>query len=174
MFLRLPEISDDDLKMSNVAKNVPRCSDDLWALPKLFKRQQYYLVRCMWYSMDTKSKLRAFWSIFRENWINIYLSRTEDFVKNELHMPQHVQGTTLTSFVHNLANQKNWIFLFDQILPLVSRARDLVPFKQRLHSRYVGWRAKTSLCRQSFKSVQKSGQINFKNGLFLYLPTLTP
>ena len=30
----------------------------------------------------------------------------------------------------------------------------------------VSWRAKSSLCRQLFKSVQKSGQIKWKNGFF--------
>ena len=39
-----------------------------------------------------------------------------------------------------------------------------VPCEQRLHFRCVSWRAKSSLCRKPFKSVQKYGQINKKNG----------
>ena len=38
---------------------------------------------------------------------NIYLNRTEDFAENELNTQWHAQETTLTSFAHNLANQKN-------------------------------------------------------------------
>ena len=30
----------------------------------------------------------------------------------------------------------------------------------------MSWRAKSSLCQQPFKSIQKSGRINLKNGLF--------
>ena len=41
-----------------------------------------------------------------------------------------------------------------------------LPCEQRLQFRCVGWRAKSSLCRQPFKSIQKSGQINFKTGFF--------
>ena len=41
-----------------------------------------------------------------------------------------------------------------------------VPYEQRLHFRSVSWRTKSSLCRQPFKSVQKSGRINHKNGFF--------
>ena len=36
-----------------------------------------------------------------------------------------MQMMTLTSFAHNLANQKNWIFLLGQILPLALSTRDL-------------------------------------------------
>ena len=32
--------------------------------------------------------------------------------------------------------------------------------------RCVSWRAKSSLCQQPFKSVQKSGQIDLKNRVF--------
>ena len=41
-----------------------------------------------------------------------------------------------------------------------------VPCEQRLHFRCVSWCAKSSLCRQLFKSVQKSGRINLKSGFF--------
>ena len=41
-----------------------------------------------------------------------------------------------------------------------------VPCKQRLYFRCVSWRAKSSLCWQPFKSVQKSGRINEENGFF--------
>ena len=41
-----------------------------------------------------------------------------------------------------------------------------IPCEQRLHFRCVSWRAKSSLCRQPFKSVQKSGRINLENGFF--------
>ena len=42
-----------------------------------------------------------------------------------------------------------------------------IPCEQRLHFRCVSWHAKSSLCRQPFKSVQKSGWINKKkNGFF--------
>ena len=79
----LPKISDDYVKMTNIAKNVPRCLDEHFR--SYLKGNN--LVCCMWYSKDTKSKLSAFYNIFRENWINIYLNRTEDFTKNELHTP---------------------------------------------------------------------------------------
>ena len=42
----------------------------------------------------------------------------------------------------------------------------VVPCEQRLHFRGISWRAKSSLCRQPFKSVQKSGRINLENGFF--------
>ena len=45
----------------------------------------------------------------------------------------------------------------------------IVPCEQRLHFRGMSWRAKSSLCRQSFKSVQKSGRKNLKKG---FLPVL--
>ena len=47
-----------------------------------------------------------------------------------------------------------------------------VPCEQRLHFSCVSWRAKSSLCRQPFKSDQKFGQINKKTGFFLFLTGL--
>ena len=41
-----------------------------------------------------------------------------------------------------------------------------IPYEQRLHFRCVSWRAKSSLCQQPFKSVQKSGRINLKKQVF--------
>ena len=43
---------------------------------------------------------------------------------------------------------------------------ELLPCEQRLHFRCVSWRAKSILCRHPFKSVQKFGRINLKNGFF--------
>ena len=42
----------------------------------------------------------------------------------------------------------------------------ILPCEQRLHFRCVSCRAKSSLCRQPFKSVQKSGRINYKKQAF--------
>ena len=42
----------------------------------------------------------------------------------------------------------------------------IVPCEQRLHFCCVSCWVKSSLCRQPFKSVQKSGQINLKNRFF--------
>ena len=42
----------------------------------------------------------------------------------------------------------------------------LLPWEQRLHFRCVSWRAKNILRRHPFKSVQKSGRINFKKRVF--------
>ena len=47
-----------------------------------------------------------------------------------------------------------------------------LPCEQRLHFRGMSWCAKSSLCRQPFKSVQKSGRINKKTGFFLFLTGL--
>jgi len=41
-----------------------------------------------------------------------------------------------------------------------------VPCEQRLNFRCVSCHAKSSLCQQPFKSVQKSGRINLKNRFF--------
>ena len=46
-----------------------------------------------------------------------------------------------------------------------------IPCEQRLHFRCVNWCAKSSLCRQPFKSVQKSGRINLKNVFFFLFLT---
>ena len=43
---------------------------------------------------------------------------------------------------------------------------DWLPCEQRLHFCCVSCHAKSSLCQKPFKSVQKSGWINFKNGFF--------
>ena len=48
--------------------------------------------------------------------------------------------------------------------------RRSVPCEQRLHLRCVSWRAKSSLCRQPFNSIQKwSGRINKKKRVFAVL-----
>ena len=49
---------------------------------------------------------------------------------------------------------------------------DWLPCEQRLHFRCVSCHGKSSLCQKPFKSVQKSGWINFKNGFFLFLAGL--
>ena len=43
---------------------------------------------------------------------------------------------------------------------------DWLPCEQRLHFRFVSCHGKSSLCQKPFKSVQKSGWINVKNGFF--------
>ena len=53
---------------------------------------------------------------------------------------------------------KDYATLCASNVPITSML--FVPCKQRLHSRGMSWRAKSSLCRQPFKSVQKSGRIN--------------
>ena len=56
------------------------------------------------------------------------------------------------------------------VMPLVGsnnmRITRVLSSEQRPHFHCVSCRVKSSLCRQPFKSVQKSGQINFKNGFF--------
>ena len=49
---------------------------------------------------------------------------------------------------------------------LILATCQLIPCKQRLHFRCVSQCAKSSLCRQPFKLIQKSGRINLKNRLF--------
>ena len=48
------------------------------------------------------------------------MNRTKDCRKNKRQMSKHAQMTTLTSFPHSLANQKNLIFLLGLILPSAS------------------------------------------------------
>ena len=48
----------------------------------------------------------------------------------------------------------------------------LIPCEQRLHFCCVSWCAKSGLCQQPFKSIQKSGRINLKNALFTVLDQL--
>ena len=55
----------------------------------------------------------------------------------------------------------------------INACSSCIPCEQRLHFRGNSWRAKSSLCRQLFKSVQKSGRINLKKtGFFLFLTGL--
>ena len=62
--------------------------------------------------------------------------------------------------------------LYDHIIRAFG-ADSPLPCEQRLHIRCRSWRAKSSLCRQPFKSVLKSGRINLKKrGFFLFLTGL--
>ena len=64
----------------------------------------------------------------------------------------------------------NPVFWLADILILATC--QLIPCKQRLHFRCVSQCAKSSLCRQPFKLIQKSGRINLKTGFFLFLTRL--
>ena len=62
-----------------------------------------------------------------ENYFFFVLNRTKDFAKriNCSCHKKHAQMTTLRSFAHNLANQKNLIFLLGQISLSALSTRDL-------------------------------------------------
>ena len=70
---------------------------------------------------------------------------------------------------HSLALMYFTCFIKRHVSPKDTRC---LSCEQRLHFHCVSWRAKSSLCRQLFKSVQKAGGINSKTGFFLFLTGL--
>ena len=70
---------------------------------------------------------------------------------------------------HSLALMYFICFIKRHVSPKDTRC---LSCEQRLHFRCVSWRAKSSLCRQPFKSVQKAEEINSKTGFFLFLTSL--
>ena len=51
----------------------------------------------------------------------------------------------------------------------MSKSSCILTCEQRVHFYCVSWHAKSSLCPQPFKSVQKSARINFESGFFSVL-----
>ena len=71
--------------------------------------------------------------------------------------PLHpILGQTIDRCIKHEQKCKNAL----QIMSLATYLLTKLPCEQRLHFRGMSWRAKSSLCRQPFKSVQKSGRIN--------------
>ena len=136
----LPKISDDYMKMSNIAKNIPRCSDDLWALPKLFKRQPFLCVVC-----DTELKTSQ-----RMNCTSHSVCRRQYSCHSfTIQQIKKTEFSYLTRSRLQLHEQEIWY-----------------PASRGYIFAVWGGVQKSSLCRQQFKFLQKSGRINVKNRLF--------
>ena len=115
-------------------------------------------------------RVLGFWSMFK---FHVYLVESQNVCDHiVLNAVQRMLATYMLS-LHN-SNQEVRI-TSSSCRPQQIEYSGLywpIPREQRLHFGCVSCRAKSSLCRQPFKSVQKSGRINLKNSFFLFLTGL--
>ena len=127
-----------------------------------------------WTNLFLRAASGMFWNLFWESLIlkNPSLNTLEFALTEKWRQQNRVitrkDGTweTLTTrlrcFCRGRQNMKEYFTRReDEVSELLPRnTARTVPCKQRLHFHCMMWRAKSSLCRQPFKSVQNSGRTN--------------